>query len=93
MRRYILRRLLEMLPTTFGVLVLSFVLFYVVGGSPAQTVLGQHATQQAIAAFDEANGYDLPLFFGRWAKVDGVQRASDGGTDLAFALQIGRAHV
>ncbi|MGN1325756.1 MAG: ABC transporter permease [Candidatus Spyradenecus sp.] len=89
MHRYILRRLLEMLPTTFGVLVLSFILFYVVGGSPAQTVLGQHATQQAIAAFDEANGYDLPLFFGRWAQVDGVQRAGDGGTELAFALHAG----
>ena len=75
-----------MVPTTFGVLVLSFVLFYVVGGSPAQTVLGQHASQQSIAAFDAANGYDLPLFFGRWATVDAVRRGGEG-TDLAFPLQ------
>lgn len=89
MGRYILRRLLEMVPTTFGVLVLSFVLFYVVGGSPAQTVLGQHASQEAIAAFDEANGYDLPLFFGRWARVDAVRRGVAGQTELAFALHPG----
>ena len=89
MGRYILRRLLEMVPTTFGVLVLSFVLFYVVGGSPAQSVLGQHASQQSIAAFDEANGYDLPLFFGHWAKVDGVRKGADGVRDLAFALHAG----
>ena len=78
-----------MVPTTFGVLILSFVLFYVVGGSPAQTVLGQHATQRAIAAFDEANGYDLPLFLGRWATTDAVKKAAGGGTDLAFPLSVG----
>lgn len=79
-----------MVPTTFGVLMLSFVLFYVVGGSPAQTVLGQHATQRAIAAFDAANGYDLPLFLGNWYTVDAVRRAPGGGTELAFALGPGR---
>ncbi len=78
-----------MVPTTFGVLMLSFVLFYVVGGSPAQTVLGQHASQRAIAAFDAANGYDLPLFFGRWATVDAVRKNAQGGSELAFALGSG----
>lgn len=90
MLRYVLRRLLEMVPTTFGVLLLSFVLFYVVGGSPAQTVLGQHATQEAIAAFDAANGYDLPLFCGNWAELDALRRAPGGGTELAFSLGPGR---
>ena len=90
MLRYVLRRLLEMVPTTFGVLLLSFVLFYVVGGSPAQTVLGQHATQEAIAAFDAANGYDLPLFCGNWARLDALRKAPGGGTELAFSLGPGR---
>ena len=89
MWRYICRRLLEMIPTTFGVLVLSFVLFYVVGGSPAQTVLGQHASQQAIAAFDAANGYDLPLFFGSKYAIDALRTNAGGETELAFPLQQG----
>lgn len=89
MWRYVLRRLAEMVPTTFGVLVLAFVLFYVVGGSPAQSVLGQRATQEAIAAFDEVNGYDLPLFFGRWAAVDAVRRGVGDQRELAFALHAG----
>lgn len=79
-----------MAPTTFGVLMLSFVLFYVVGGSPAQTVLGQHASQRSIAAFDAANGYDLPLFFGRWATVDALRKGAKGGQELAFPLGPGR---
>lgn len=90
MWRYILRRLAEMVPTTFGVLMLSFVLFYVVGGSPAQTVLGQHASQRSIAAFDAANGYDLPLFFGHWATIDALRKGSKGEMELAFPLGPGR---
>lgn len=89
MWRYILRRLLEMIPTTLGILVLSFILFYVVGGSPAQTVLGQHASQQAIAAFDAANGYDLPLFCGTSYEVNALRKGANSEYVLAFPLQTG----
>lgn len=89
MRRYILQRILEIIPTTFGVLLLTFVLFYVVGGSPARTVLGQHATQEAIAAFNAVNGYDKPLFFGNWYTVDAVRRSASGRAELAFPLGAG----
>lgn len=65
--RYILRRCLQLIPTTFGVLLLTFLLFHVVGGSPAEVVLGQHAGPASLAAFDAKYGYDKPLFFGNWA--------------------------
>lgn len=61
MIRYIVRRLLELIPTTIGILVLTFVLFHVVGGSPALTVLGKNATAESIAAFNHRYGYDKPL--------------------------------
>ena len=61
MIRYILRRLFELVPTTIGILVLTFVLFHVVGGSPALTVLGKNATKESIAAFNHRYGYDKPL--------------------------------
>lgn len=61
MLRYVIRRLVEMIPTTVGILLLTFVLFNVIGGSPAETVLGKNATREAIAAFDHRWGYDLPL--------------------------------
>ena len=61
MLRYIARRLLELIPTTFGILVLTFVLFHVVGGSPALAVLGKNATKESIAAFNARYGYDKPL--------------------------------
>ena len=61
MLKYIVRRLVEVIPTTFGVIVLTFILFNVVGGSPAQVILGKNATKESIAAFNHKYGYDLPL--------------------------------
>ena len=64
MFRYVFRRLLEAIPTTVGILLLTFVLFNVVGGSPAEVVLGKNATAESIAAFNHKWGYDKPLLFG-----------------------------
>lgn len=69
MKRYVIRRILEMVPTTFGVLVLTFLLFHVVGGSPAEVVLGKGATAESLAAFDARYGYDKPLLAGRWTVI------------------------
>ena len=43
--RYALRRLAGLVPTLLGVTLLTFVLFDVVGGSPAAIVLGKNATK------------------------------------------------
>jgi peptide/nickel transport system permease protein len=69
MKRYILRRICEALPTTLGVLVLTFLLFHVVAGSPADIVLGKNATAAALAEFDARFGYDKPLVLGRWTDI------------------------
>ena len=61
MFRYAVRRLLELIPTTVGILLLTFVLFNVVGGSSAQVVLGKNATKASIEAFNKRYGYDKPL--------------------------------
>lgn len=69
MKRYVIRRLLEMIPTTFGVLILTFLLFHVVAGSPAEVVLGKNASAEALADFDARFGYDKPLLVGRWTQI------------------------
>ena len=61
MLKYVLRRLGETIPTTIGILLLTFALFNVVGGSPAEVVLGKNATAESIAAFNHKWGYDKPL--------------------------------
>lgn len=61
MLKYALKRLGETIPTTLGILLLTFLLFNVVGGSPAAVILGKNATAEAIVAFDHKWGYDLPI--------------------------------
>ena len=69
MLRYIIRRVWQMIPTVFGVILITFLLFNVVGGSPATMTLGKHVTPRALEEFDEVRGFNKPLFFGWWAKT------------------------
>ena len=64
MLRYIGKRILQMIPTVFGVILITFVLFNIVGGSPAQQVLGPHAQADTLEQFDEQRGFNKPLFIG-----------------------------
>ena len=65
MLKYVLRRILEVIPTTAGIVLLAFALFNIVGGSPAEAILGKNATAEAIAAFNHKYGYDKPLIVGK----------------------------
>lgn len=62
MLRYVIRRVLQMIPTVFGVILITFVLFNVAGGSPASRVLGPHAQADTLEDFDEQRGFNKPLF-------------------------------
>jgi peptide/nickel transport system permease protein len=66
MGRYALRRLLHLIPTLFGVIVITFILFNVVGGSPAAMTLGKNVSPRMLEDFDEQRGFNKPLFFGFW---------------------------
>ncbi len=67
MLRYILRRLWQMIPTVLGVIIITFVLFNLVGGSPAAMTLGRHVSARALEEFDEVRGFNKPLLFGWWS--------------------------
>ncbi len=104
MRRYIIRRLLEMVPATFGVLILTFLLFHVVGGSPAEIVLGKNARAEALADFDARYGYDKPLICGNWTSIRALgetsrqklERRTDTGmwrVPITYALPAGAYRI
>jgi peptide/nickel transport system permease protein len=62
MGAYILRRILSVIPITLGVLLITFVLFRVVGGNPAYRLAGKNATPAKIAQISAQQGYDKPYF-------------------------------
>jgi peptide/nickel transport system permease protein len=58
---YIIRRLLSSIPTLIGVTLIIFVLFNMVGGNPAYTMVGRHATPAQIAEIEHEYGLDKSL--------------------------------
>jgi ABC-type dipeptide/oligopeptide/nickel transport system permease component len=60
--RLILKRLLLAIPTLFAVLTIIFLLIRVVPGDPAVAVLGDNATDEAVAALRTQMGLDDPLW-------------------------------
>lgn len=63
MTAFIIRRLLYMVPIVFGVLLVTFVLFTVVGGDISQQIAGKNADAQTIAEVRHEYGFDKPLFW------------------------------
>lgn len=59
---YIVRKLLNTIPTVFGVTLIIFVLFNMVGGDPTYQMLGKHATPQQIAEVRHEYGFDQPSY-------------------------------
>ncbi len=59
--RFLARRLLQAIPVLIGVTIISFFLIHLVPGCPARTVLGIHATPQAVSALDRKLGLDQSL--------------------------------
>lgn len=63
MTTYIIRRFFYMIPIIFGVLLLTFILFNVVGGDISIEIAGKNATPETIEEIREEYGLNKPLFF------------------------------
>jgi peptide/nickel transport system permease protein len=62
MAAYLLRRLWQMVPTIFGVVLLVFFLFKYFGGDPAEILGGLNATPEQIEAIRQQLGLDKPVW-------------------------------
>jgi len=56
---YLIRRILYGLTVLWGVVTLVFLIFNLKPGDPAQMLLGQRATPEAVAAVNKELGLDL----------------------------------
>lgn len=61
MHKYILKRLLALIPVLLIVSVVIFMLIHLVPGDPAAVMLGDQATEEQIAALRHTLGLDQPL--------------------------------
>ena len=61
MLRFVVRRILLMIPVLFGLMVLLFLWVRALPGDPARALLGEKATPESIASINEQYGFDQPL--------------------------------
>jgi peptide/nickel transport system permease protein len=60
--KYIIKRLLMLIPVVIGVSIIVFTIMRVFSPDPAPVVLGEHATQEMVTAWRHANGLDRPIY-------------------------------
>lgn len=76
MLRFLIRRLLHLIPTLFGVLTLVFLMLALTPGDPARVMLGERASQEQLTELREDMGLDKPLieryfnYLGRIIRLD-----------------------
>lgn len=61
MLRFVVRRILLMIPVLLGLIVLLFVWVRALPGDPARALLGEKATPESIASVNAQYGFDQPL--------------------------------
>jgi peptide/nickel transport system permease protein len=66
MTGFIIRRLGQAIVVTLGVTLITFVLLHSLPGSLARDILGNRASPQAIAQFNQQNGLDKPIYTQYW---------------------------
>jgi peptide/nickel transport system permease protein len=78
MKAFILRRLLQMIPTLMGVVLLVFFLFNWVGGDPAYILGGKMSNPQDIANIRHQLGIDQPVWVQLWIFVKQIATGDFG---------------
>ena len=83
MVRFILKRLLMMLPVLFGITLIVFLMLHFTPGDPARAMLGNTATQEELEEYREMLGLNDPLIvqYGRYMY------------DLIFKFDLGNSYV
>lgn len=82
MLSYTVRRLFSLIPVLFGMTLVVFAIIRAIPGDPAQVILGQKATKEAIATLTKELGLDKPWYI---QYVDYLQALFTG--DLGTSLR------
>ena len=75
---YVGRRLLQLIPVLLGMAFIVFMMIRAIPGNPAQVILGQQATPEAIAAMNEKLGLDKPWFSQFFHYLGGILKGDLG---------------
>ena len=82
MLRYLVRRLLLLVPILFGVSLLIFFWIRALPGGPAESLLGERATPQLVEEYRHRYGLDKPVYVQYWAYLK-TTLSGDLGVSIA----------
>lgn len=82
MLRFVVRRLLLLVPILLGLSILVFVFVRALPGSPAEALLGERATAASIAAVREEYGLDDPIYVQYWRYLETTVVDRDFGVSV-----------
>src|SRR5215218_3828266 len=80
MLRFIVRRLLLLVPILVGLSLLVFIYLRALPGSPAYALLGDRATPEAVAEINRQFGLDKPIHVQYWRYVKSVASGDLGSS-------------
>lgn len=78
MLHYIGRRLLQLIPVLLGMTFVVFMIIRAIPGDPAQVILGQQASKEAIASLREKLGLDNPWYVQYFEYLGGLLKGDLG---------------
>ena len=84
---YVFRRLLQLIPVVFGVTLIVFFMIHMIPGDPARTMLGVHATPEAVDRLHKQWGLDQPLI-NQYLDFMGRLLHGDLGESLFYNLDV-----
>jgi peptide/nickel transport system permease protein len=70
MLRFVVRRLLLLIPILLGLSILVFIWIRALPGSPAQALLGERATPETIRQINHQYGLDKPIYVQYWRYLE-----------------------
>lgn len=82
MLRFVVRRLLLLIPILVGLSILVFLWIRALPGSPADALLGERATAEQVAAIEDQYGLDKPVYEQYWLYVKQTVVERDFGTSV-----------
>ncbi|PYZ97071.1 peptide ABC transporter permease [Alteribacter lacisalsi] len=78
MLAYTIRRLLMLIPVLIGMSLITFSIIHLIPGNPAQVILGEQASPQAIESLEEQLGLNEPYFVQYGNYVAGIVQGDLG---------------
>jgi len=85
--RYLIHRLVSVIPTLFGVTIVVFLLLRLIPGDPAVAMLGEHAAKDNVERIREQLGLNRPMFLDAEALKEGD---FEGFFDSQYIRYLGR---